>query len=125
MNAGGRIRTLNVDKKLVSLLLMLIGGAVLIVLSLNTTQTPQAEDITYTQGSVEQRLAHVLSLIEGAGDVEVLVTQSDTGVIGVLIVADGAQELAVRTELMRAAMTALDVPAQSVEVFARKKEVME
>jgi stage III sporulation protein AG len=44
------------------------------------------------------------------------------GVRGVLIVADGADELTVRTELMRAAMTALDVPASSVEVFARNEE---
>ena len=39
------------------------------------------------------------------------------GVRGVLIVADGAAELTVRTELMRATMTALDVPASSVEVL--------
>ena len=52
-------------------------------------------------------------------------TEGDQGVLGVLVVADGAQELSVRTELMRAAMTALDVPADAVEVFARQGEEAE
>ena len=64
----------------------------------------------------------MLSQIAGAGQVEVLVTEGEQGVVGVLVVADGAQELSVRTELMRAAMTALDVPADAVEVFARQGE---
>ena len=81
--------------------------------------------MTYAAGSVEERLAHVLSQIAGAGQVEVLVTEGDQGVLGVLVVADGAQELSVRTELMRAAMTALDVPADAVEVFARQGEEAE
>ena len=75
------------------------------------------------QDEVETRLARVLSQIAGAGQVEVLVMEDGCdGVRGVLIVADGAAELTVRTELMRAAMTALDVPASSVEVFARNEE---
>ena len=78
--------------------------------------------MTYAAGGVEERLARVLSQIVGAGQVEVLVTEGEQGVVGVLVVADGAQELSVRTELMRAAMTALDVPADAVEVFARQGE---
>ena len=78
--------------------------------------------MTYAAGGVEERLARVLSQIAGAGQVEVLVTEGEQGVVGVLVVADGAQELSVRTELMRAAMTALDVPADAVEVIARQGE---
>ena len=78
--------------------------------------------MTSAVGGVEERLARVLSQIAGAGQVEVLVTEGEQGVVGVLVVADGAQELSVRTELMRAAMTALDVPADAVEVFARQGE---
>ena len=79
--------------------------------------------VELVQDEVETRLARVLSQIAGAGQVEVLVMEDGCdGVRGVLIVADGADELTVRTELMRAAMTALDVPASSVEVFARNEE---
>ena len=127
MNAGSWFKRMLQEKRLVTLLLMLVCGAALILISyrMTETETPQrAQDITYTEGSMEARLARVLTQIEGAGQVEVLVMQNDTGILGVVIVADGAQQLTVRSDLMRAAMTALDVPAESVEVFARSKEEM-
>lgn len=72
---------------------------------------------------LELRLCAVLSQIKGVGEVDVLVHAADSGeVVGVLVVAQGAQELGVRTELMRAAMTALDIPAKAVDVFAMDQE---
>lgn len=58
----------------------------------------------------------------GAGEVTVFINEDEEGVRGVLVVAEGAGDLAVQTELLRAAMTALDVPAASVEVFARSAQ---
>lgn len=115
------------EKKLATLVLMLLCGLALIGLSFAFSQQEEqradyGRDVTYAAGGVEERLSHVLSQIAGAGQVEVLVTEGEQGVVGVLVVADGAQELSVRTELMRAAMTALDVPADAVEVFARQGE---
>ena len=124
MKLSEKLGNLVGERKLILLLLMMACGAALILLSYRMTDvrdtTPQ--DAAYTGSSTEQRLSYLMSMIDGAGQVDVLVTQGDTGVLGVLIVADGAQELAVRTELMRAAMTALDIPADCVEVFAREKE---
>lgn len=125
MNAKEMLKKLKKDKKLVTLILMLICGASLITLSFfvvpqqeNTTHG--SADLTYTTGDgIEARLSRVLSQIAGAGTVDVLVLEDGQNIRGVLIVADGADELTVRTELMRAAMTALDVPASSVEVFAK------
>lgn len=128
MNAKEMFKRLKKDKKLTTLILMLICGASLIALSFFVV--PQQEnttygsaDLTYTTGdSIEARLSRVLSQIAGAGTVDVLVLEDGQEIRGVLIVADGAGELTVRTELMRAAMTALDVPASSVEVFAKKMD---
>ena len=124
MKLSEKLGNLVGERKLILLLLMMACGAALILLSYRMTDvrdtTPQ--DAAYTGSSTEQRLSYLMSMIDGAGQVDVLVTQGDAGVLGVLIVADGAQELTVRTELMRAAMTALDIPAECVEVFARVKE---
>ena len=125
MKLSERFNRIISEKRLVTLILMLACGAALVLMSYRMKETPQrerAQDVAYAAGSIEERLSQVLSMIEGAGKAEVLVTQSETGVVGVLVVADGAQDLTVRTELMRAAMTALDIPAESVEVFVRKKE---
>lgn len=130
MRAGELLKKIAGEKKLATLVLMLLVGLALIGLSFAFSQQAEqpsdyGRDVTYAAGGVEERLARVLSQIAGAGQVEVLVTEGEQGVVGVLVVADGAQELSVRTELMRAAMTALDVPADAVEVFARQGEEAE
>ena len=130
MRARELLKKIAGEKRLATLVLMLLAGLALIGLSFALSRQKEqpadlGRDVTYAAGSVEERLAHVLSQIAGAGPVEVLVTEGDQGVLGVLVVADGAQELSVRTELMRAAMTALDVPADAVEVFARQGEEAE
>lgn len=127
MNAKELFNRLKEDRKLRALALVLACGAALLALSFlltppEETPTPHSADVEYAMAGLEARLAAVLSQIAGAGEVQVLVTEEDGGICGVLIVADGAQELTVRTELMRAAMTALDVPASSVEVFARNTQ---
>lgn len=130
MRARELLKKIAGEKRLATLVLMLLAGLMLIGLSFALSRQKEqpadfGRDVTYAAGGVEERLAHVLSQIAGAGQVEVLVTEGDRGVLGVLVVADGAQELSVRTELMRAAMTALDVPADAVEVFARQGEEAE
>ncbi len=109
------------------LLLLTALGVGLFALSflLPKEETPQrSEDLAYASSDLEQRLSAVLSTIEGVGRVRVLIHtgEEDGRIIGALVVAEGAQELSVRTSLMRAAMTALDVPAANVEVFAMQTE---
>lgn len=80
------------------------------------------------QSETEQRLGDVLSLIDGAGSVRTFITwESGEGaagdaVRGVIIVAEGAEDIAVQMELRRAARVALHISAQQVEVFAMKNE---
>lgn len=90
-----------------------------------------------TSDELETRLASVLSCIEGAGKVEVVIyyaqavqaqsngwlnttqTQADTGgePAGVVVVAEGAGDLQVRIELARAVQTLLRLDADAVEIF--------
>lgn len=111
------------DRKFIGLLLLLGLGLGLVALSFFLPGEEGAvRDATYAASSLEERLACALSNIAGAGEVTVFINEDETGVRGVLVVADGAGDLSVQTELLRAAMTALDVPAKSVEVFARSEE---
>ena len=103
------------ERRFAALLLLLLLGAGLVALSFFL---PEKEEEAPAP-SLETRLAAALSDIAGAGQVSVFINEDEEGVRGVLVVAEGAGDLAVQTELMRAAMTALDVPAASVEVFAR------
>ncbi len=78
------------------------------------------------QTGIESRLERVLSAVEGAGRVHVLVNvEEDAGVlgnkpgrvIGVVIVASGADDPATVARLAHAAGVALDLEQQYIEVF--------
>lgn len=73
----------------------------------------------------EARLARVLSAMEGAGRVEVAVfyTQEEEKALpcGAVIVAEGAEDVAVRLRLARAVETLLGIDASQVDVFKRKE----
>lgn len=74
----------------------------------------------------EARLARVLSAMEGAGRVEVAVFYEDAEAesvpCGVVVVAQGAQDMAVRLRLARAVSTLTGVEASRVEIFQLKED---
>jgi len=97
-------------------------AAVLIVLMMT-----QPESSTASQQ--ERRIAEVLSTMAGAGRVEVVLyyAQQETDAFsssvesaptGALVVAEGAGDMAVRLNLIRAVRTLLGLPETAVDVFA-------
>ena len=95
--------------------------------------TEQPQDSGALGDALETRLAAVLSRMEGAGQVEVVIhyaqtvstsawpqeSAQETGEpVGVVVVAEGADNLRVRLELAQAVQTLLRLEAESVEVFA-------
>ena len=81
-----------------------------------------------TDGSLEARMARTLSQVEGAGQVRVLLNEraeaagafssaQSAEAVGVVILAEGADDVRVRLALSEAAQALLGVPAASVEVL--------
>ena len=80
--------------------------------SKQTEKTVQNED--------ELRLASILSSIDGAGEVETMISKSSGEIVGVLVIADGASNPLVRLRLLQAASSALGVDSDVVSVLSRK-----
>ena len=93
------------------LALILIFGIVAL-LFLNTS-TPKMRQVEGTP--LEVRVASVLSAIEGAGDVRILIREGDE--VGALIVAEGASSVRVVLALQRAAKALLGIPVERIEVL--------
>lgn len=77
----------------------------------------------------ERRIAEVLSAISGAGKVEVALFYTassygnDVGTpTGAVVVAEGAADLGVRLDLIRAVRTLLGLPEKAVDVFVMEGE---
>ena len=80
---------------------------------------------------LERRMENVLSVIEGAGRVRVLVNQTEAAAVfsdqsaqpsGVIVVAEGAGNMKVRLELQRAVQALLGVEAGQIEILSMKEE---
>lgn len=87
---------------------------------------------TSAQSQTEQRIAEVLSAITGAGQVEVALFYAQEGAgaygnqqtaapTGAVVVAQGAGDLAVRLQLIRAVRTLLGLPENAVDVFVMEE----
>ena len=103
-------------------------AAVLAALLLVTADAPGAD--VYESTSLERRMENVLSCIEGAGRVRVLVHSADAAAFasqdgqaaGVLVVAEGAGNLKVNMELQRAVQALLGVEAEQIEILTMKED---
>lgn len=85
------------------------------------TDTPVSSVTSASQSSDEARLSEILSAIDGAGEVNVMITQMDDKISGVLVVASGAKDLSIRLKLLEATKVALNVNADIVSVYASNK----
>jgi stage III sporulation protein AG len=65
----------------------------------------------------EMRLSAVLSEIEGAGKVTTMIVREDGKVKGVLVIAEGAEDISVMLKLLNATSTVMGVDRSVVEVY--------
>ena len=118
------------------IVLVILVGVAGSLLMQNGGAGPRAES---GQSDLEKRLAHVLSSITGAGQVEVIIyttqgapaqpagsfgalspPRAEEKPCGVIVVAEGAGNMQVRLDLARAVQTLLNLPASAVEVLPKE-----
>lgn len=66
----------------------------------------------------ELQLMRILSRIEGVGDADVMITQDEQGVAGVVIVCEGADNIMVRSDVLNAVSTAFNIDKNNIAVYA-------
>ena len=122
-SANGLIKKLKGIKNLQIIVVIFIIAVALIIYS--TVMTSKDKNDVKTSASAvmtseEQRLSSILGNIDGAGKVETMITSQNGEIVGVLVIADGADSITVRLRLMDATATALGVSKQIINVFSRK-----
>lgn len=69
----------------------------------------------------EKELKNTLEMVEGVGNVEVMITYRDGGAAeGVIIVAEGANDASVKKTIHDCASAVLDVPDHKIQVMSKK-----
>jgi len=90
---------------------------------------PESAVAGTTMNTREKRLAAMLSSIEGTGSVEVMIAENESSSVfgdksagqgevqGVIVCAEGAEDLAVYCRLQKAVATALNLQAENIEIY--------
>lgn len=104
-------------KNLQIILLIFIIAVALVIYSSVTASKENRQSVTASEE--EEKLASILSSVDGAGTVEIMITKSNGEIAGVLVVADGAVNPLVRLRLVDATAGALGVDKSVVSVFSR------
>ncbi len=112
--------------------ILLCAAAALVVLSLYPASRAARQQADGTD--IEARMERVLSQVSGAGRVRVLVNEKEnvTGAFstgqtgadsieGVVVVAEGARDVRVSLELLRAVKALLGIEAERIEVLAMEE----
>ena len=100
--------------------LRLVISAIIIALALiiySGVSEKKTEEVSTVMDEEETRLSKVLSSIEGAGQVEVMIVREDGVITGVLVVAEGAKDIGVMLKLLDATSTVMGVDKSVVEVY--------
>lgn len=118
VDAKGVFEKIKGIKNIKIIVLIFIIAIALIIYSNVATTKHSAQTF---QNDEETRLSSILSSVEGAGEVETMITKSSGQVVGVLIIADGANNPLVRLRLLQAASSALGVDSEIVSVMSRTK----
>lgn len=102
---------------------LLIAAIAILALNLLLSDTDGRKQVLDGNGGTEEKLCSVLSPIEGAGNVEVMVEyDSRNQVKGVIVLADGAGSPVVEKKLTDGVATLYDIPVSSVIVFEKKPD---
>ena len=105
--------------KNIKIIVLIFIIAIALIIYSNVATTKQSAQ-TF-QNDEETRLSSILSSVEGAGEVETMITKSSGQVVGVLVSAGGANNPLVRLRLLQAASSALGVDSEIVSVMSRTK----
>lgn len=72
--------------------------------------------------NLEKKLKNTLEMAEGVGDVDVMLTFDEKNQVeGAIIVADGAENTAVKKTLHDSAVAVLNLPDYKVQILIKKK----
>ena len=84
----------------------------------NKTEKDDASLVSATLS--EQKVARILSQIDGVGEAEVMVSETEEGVLGVVVVCDGAKDIQVIMNIREAVSAALGAEEKNVKIYLKK-----
>jgi hypothetical protein len=100
------------------LIIILIFAVLLVVFFLNNSDSSLSTTTSYTQTNTEKKLSEILSSISGVGNAQVMISEGEEGIEGVVIVCAGGNNIMTKNDILNAVSTALNIEKNIIAVYA-------
>lgn len=103
--------------------LIVAGLAIILIVAVWRIFYPndKRDNFTAAGSENEQKVSQILAEIEGVGEAEVMICETEDGVQSVVVVCDGANSLQVIIDVREAVAAALGTKAKDVKVYLKKE----
>ena len=102
---------------IVVLLIVILIGAVFIIDKGKKTDTNTFAGST-EKSATEVKLTGILRSIEGVGNTDVMITENEGKILGVVIVCEGADNIMTRSNILNAVSTALHIDKKIIAIYS-------
>ena len=102
---------------IVVLLIAVLIGAVYII-DKSKKATSGAFSTSSSKSATEIKLTGILSNIEGVGNTDVMITENNGEILGVVIVCEGANNIMTRSNILNAVSTALGIDKKIIAIYS-------
>ncbi|MBO4472508.1 MAG: hypothetical protein J5765_01730 [Clostridia bacterium] len=118
-----KLKTVKNVELVIAVILALIAAVAYFALSTESASKETASVASSVEmNETEARLAEVISEISGVGRSRVLITTgTDDKVVGVVVIAEGAESMENRVKMIRCAMIATGATVDEIEIFEMQK----
>lgn len=111
-----------IDGRIKDIMLLSALALLLIVTAWQIFHTEEKEDaITVSATETEQKVIRLLEEIDGVGDANVIVYETEEGVKNVVVVCEGANDLRVVMNVREAVAAALGTEEKAVKIYLKKE----
>lgn len=109
------------DNKKIIIVVILIIVLVGTIYFINKSQDDDSFGIVSAsaKSATEIKLTGILSSIDGVGSTDVMINEGEEGILGVVIVCDGANNLMTKSNILNAVSTALNIDKSLIAIYSK------
>lgn len=108
------------DNKKILIIAILLTVLICIVCFMNMAKGVQTGGTAYSQdkSATEIKLCGILSNMEGVGETDVMINESNGEITGVVIICRGADNIMTRSNILNAVSTALNIDKKIIAIYS-------
>lgn len=109
---------MNDNKKIIIVVVLIIILVGTIYFINKATQNKATSAVTTAKSETEVKLTGILSAIDGVGATDVMINESEEGILGVVIVCEGANNIMTKNNILNAVSTALNINKNLIAIYS-------